>query len=207
MFAIIHSDDLLDRLRGGDAEAFRTLVRRHDRALRHFARRFVADDGTAEEVVQETWLAVIKQLDKFEGRSSLKGWIFAILANIARKRATRDARQTVWSSLSEEARADLSEAESDRFRKGHWTEPPAQWGMNPEIDAERKQLVEIVFELIDALPEAQSAVMRLRDVEGLNTSEVAEMLKIDDGNVRVILHRARASIRRSLERRLTEVSS
>jgi RNA polymerase sigma-70 factor, ECF subfamily len=194
--------DLLTRLRLGDAEAFRGLVGKHQASLINVAQSFVGNRATAEEVVQDTWLAVIEGLAAFEGRSSLKNWMFAILANKARTRAVRDGRMLAAGSLSGDTEDDQPVVDPARFDgSGSWVDPPASWDeMTPERVVAGRQLLSYVQEAIDALPPSQRSVIMLREVEQMTSDEVQEVLGITAANQRVLLHRARAHVRECLER-------
>jgi RNA polymerase sigma-70 factor (ECF subfamily) len=193
--------DQLAALRAGDEQAFRALVTRHHGAMVRVATFYVGSRAVAEEVTQETWLAVIRGLDGFEERSSLRTWIFRILANQARARGTRESRSVPFSSVA----GDESTVDPARFRapEDHW---PGHWGAFPspwsDVPAERLLDVEarsLVAEVIRVLPEAQRAVISLRDVEGFSPEETCELLGLTEGNQRVLLHRARARVRAALE--------
>jgi RNA polymerase sigma-70 factor (ECF subfamily) len=167
--------------------------------MRFVARTFVRTDALAEEVVQDTWLAVLRGLDAFEGRASLKTWIFHILANRARTRAVREARTVPFSSLADAAAQEGPAVDPTLFdHDGRWARPPQTLDYDPErrlLAAElRGQLVEAVAEL----PEAQRAVIALRDLAGLPSEQVCDLLGLSDGNQRVLLHRARTRVRAAL---------
>lgn len=194
---------LIAALKAGDEAAFASLVRMYDRSLRRLARMFVATDALAEDVVAEVWLAVLTGLDRFEGRSSLRTWIFRIASNIAKTRGVRESRSVPFSSLAGAGDDDEPSVDPSRFTRapdpGWWASPPRPWGMDAEritLDAEANAFVR---EEIDRLPEAQRIVMTLRDVHGLESDEVSEALDITPGNQRVILHRARSKVRAALE--------
>ena len=190
----------VERLREGDDEAFADLVDRHHRAMLRLAETFVSDRATAEEVVQETWTAVIDGLEDFEGHSSLKTWMFSILTNLAKKRGQQEARTVTWSSLSEESIDREVTEESDRFdTEGRWSVPPVPWNTDPEEELMRSDLLERLEDAIEQLPDRQKAVVTLRDIEGWSASEVCDVLDITDGNQRVLLHRGRQKMRETLE--------
>jgi RNA polymerase sigma-70 factor (ECF subfamily) len=204
--------DLLMRLRAGDESAFRALVTGHDRAMKRLALSFVREASVAEEVVQETWLAVIRGLDRFEGRSSLKTWIFRILVNRAQSRGAREARTTPFSSLaSEEALTEGGTVDPDRFlppghaAAGYWSVTPGRFFELPEERLLARETAELVAEAIKGLPVRQQQVIRLRDVEGFTAEEVCESLGLSAANQRVLLHRARAAVRATLETHFNEV--
>jgi RNA polymerase sigma-70 factor (ECF subfamily) len=199
---------LLAALRAGDEDAFTTLVRRHHASLKRVARMYVSTDAVAEEVVQETWLAAIAGLDRFEQRASLKTWLFHILANKAKTRGARERRSTPFASLAA-AGGDEPSVPPERFQgdgaawPGHWAAPPRPWE-DPERRLQSLEARERLRTAIGALPDVQQAVLTLRDVEGLDAGEVCELLDLSDGNQRVILHRARARVRAELERYFEE---
>lgn len=190
---------LLDRLRAGDELAFAELVKRLQGSLLRLARTFVSDAGAAEEVVQDTWMGVVKGLPAFEGRSSLKTWIFRILVNRARTRGARDGRMVNFSML--EDREGGESFLEERFSKdGRWAHPPSMWEeQDPEDILLRRELVTVMREAIARLPPAQRAVVTLRDMEGVDPTEVCNILTISETNQRVLLHRARTQVRRALE--------
>jgi RNA polymerase sigma-70 factor (ECF subfamily) len=190
-------------LRAGDEAAFRGLVLRHHAALVRLARASVSSHAVAEEVAQETWLAVIQGIDRFEGRSSLKSWIFAILVNRARSRGVREQRIVPMSSLGGEG-DDGPAVDADRFVAagqrwgGHWSSPPVPW-QEPAERLIANETLGVVAEAIERLPAQQRAVVSLRDVEGWSSEEVCALLELSEGNQRVLLHRGRARVRAALE--------
>lgn len=188
----VGEEELIDRLRAGDDDAFAEVVRAHHAALCRFARTFVDSTAVAEEVVQDTWLAVVRGVDRFEGRSSLRTWLFHILANRARTTASR------------EHRTDSGfDPEADRFNDaGVWSTPPVPWSEQVDDRLAAAHVASLARELLETLPESQRQVVVLRDVEGLSAADVAELLEISDGNQRVLLHRGRARLRAGLEGRL-----
>jgi RNA polymerase sigma-70 factor, ECF subfamily len=189
---------LVSRLRGGDEAAFRELVGRMHRGLVRVALAYVGSTSAAEEVVQETWLAVVAQIDRFEGRSSLRTWIGTILANRAKTRGVRDKRSVPFSSLT---RDDLDPVEPERFTPGgFWSPPPGRWNDAPESLVLRKEAREEIEHELAALPETQRTVVVLRDLEGWSSEEVCNVLEISETNQRVLLHRGRQRLRMALER-------
>ena len=192
-------DAILERLLAGDEAAFVELVSAHHGSLLRLALTFVSDRGAAEEVVQETWLGVLKGLKSFERRASLKTWIFRILVNRARTRGARDGRTVNFSAL-EDPSGD-TQALADRFSaEGRWTQPPTLWqGQNPEDLVLRRETVECLQDGIASLPPNQRAVISLRDIDGVDGVEVCRILGISEANQRVLLHRARTRVRATLE--------
>jgi RNA polymerase sigma-70 factor (ECF subfamily) len=196
--AIPRDEDLVARLRDGDEAAFRDIVRGMHRALSRVALAFVGDAAAAEEVVQETWVAVVAQIDRFEQRSSLRTWIGSILANRAKTRAVRDKRSIPFSSLSTE---DGEPVEPERFGAlGTWSAPPRRWDSGPESLALRKEAREAIERELARLPESQRTVVVLRDLEGWSSEEVCNVLGVSETNQRVLLHRGRMKLRAALER-------
>ena len=193
----MHDDTtLLARLRAGDEQAFNALVREHDGALRRVARTFVRTDSAAEDVVQETWLGVIRGLDGFQGRSSLRTWIFGILVNQARRRGVRDARSLPFSALEGD---DQPTVEPAAFAAdGRWTSAPMRLEDDPETGLLSTELRAHLLEAVDTLSRDQRAVITLRDLVGLSAAEVCDLLELSEGNQRVLLHRARAQVRQAL---------
>jgi RNA polymerase sigma-70 factor (ECF subfamily) len=191
-------------LRAGDEAAFLALVNRHHGAMLRVASMFVKSRASAEEVVQEAWIGVLKGMHLFEGRSSLKSWIFKILVNCAKTRGVQEGRAVPMSALDELADEGPS-VSPDRFRDdaerwpGHWSQPPEPW---PDEQVESRQMLALVREALETLPEAQRTVMSLRDVDGWDSSEVCELLGISEGNQRVLLHRARSKVRTFVEEHL-----
>jgi RNA polymerase sigma-70 factor (ECF subfamily) len=201
--------ELLARLRCGDEAAFRTLVERYGARMLRVARLHVRDRQAAEEVVQETWLAVITGLERFEERSTLKTWLFRILTNRAKTRGERETRSVPFSALAAaEVGADDPAVDPDRFRgpddqyPGGWAAPPPRWETLPQERLLSQEVLRHVEDAIERLPPAQRAVIRLRDVDGWESDEVCELLGLSHGNQRVLLHRARSKVRASLERYL-----
>jgi RNA polymerase sigma-70 factor (ECF subfamily) len=200
---------LVERLRRGDEAAFLVLVEDHSRSLRRIAQLY-ATDAVAEEVVQDTWIAVIRGLDRFEGRASLRTWIVKILINIARTRGAREKRQIPFSAFADPAAAPESAVDPDRFQgragrfSGGWISFPERWDEQPEERYLSTEGVDVARQAIAALPPAQCEVVTLRDVEGWSSDDVSEALGITPGNQRVLLHRGRSRVRAALERALAE---
>jgi RNA polymerase sigma-70 factor (ECF subfamily) len=189
-------DAFLERLRAGDEGAFRALVERHDGALRRLARTFVHTPSAADDVVQETWLGVIHGLSAFEGRSSLRTWIFRILVNRARTRAVRDARNVPFSGLEHDEGPAVEPAAFGA--DGRWTSAPARLECDPETSLLSAELREHLLRAVDELSPAQRAVITLRDLVGVSGEEVCELLELSEVNQRVLLHRARSRVRAAL---------
>jgi RNA polymerase sigma-70 factor (ECF subfamily) len=196
---------LVAALRAGDEDAFTALVRRHHTALCRVVRRYVPTDALADEVVQDAWVAVIKGLDRFEQRASLKTWIFHIAVNLAKTRGARERRTVPFSGLGGDEPDDASPSvPPERFQRegdawpGHWATPPRPW-QDPDRRLCALEARDHLRRAIADLPAVQQAVLTLRDVEGLGSDEVCELLDLSPGNQRVILHRARSRVRASLE--------
>jgi len=195
---------LLAGMRAGEESAFVELVERYHTALVRVARLYV-EGAAAEDVAQETWLAALRGVERFEGRASLKTWLFRILANRARTRATREARTIPFSAL---AHTELDRSEPavspDRFRgpdddrwPGHWLLRPTT--ALPEEELLSAELTGHIRVAVDQLPPAQREVVTLRDIEGFDADEVCRLLALTDANQRVLLHRGRSKVRAALE--------
>jgi RNA polymerase sigma-70 factor (ECF subfamily) len=190
---------LLAGLRSGDETAFAALVDDLHGGLLAFARTFTSSPALAEEIVQETWLAVIRGLNAFEARSSLKTWIFGILVRRARTMAAREARQSGPSPR--EPLAPEMEWEPGSGRRGLWEQTPVPWDLeDPAVIQQSREALEVLQSALDALPETQRQVVLLRDVEGLAAIDVCNILDLSETNQRVVLHRARARLRRAIDR-------
>jgi RNA polymerase sigma-70 factor, ECF subfamily len=204
---------LVARLRKGDEAAFGWLLDHYDGRLRRLARTFVATPSAADEVVQETWLAVVEGIDRFEQRSSLKTWIYRILMNKARTRGVRDKRSVAFSAIADDgSNHGLGPTFApDRFLPpdhpewpGHWASPPPAWDELPQERLAARETLEQVGAAIAALPPLHRQVITLRDVEQWSSEEVCTILDITAANQRVVLHRARAKVREALECYLME---
>ena len=194
--------EVIARLLAGDEAAFEALVSAHHGAMLRVARIFLSKPDVAEEVVQETWLVVLRGLGAFEGRSSLKTWIFRILANRARSRASREVRVVPFAELAAAEGDGGLDAEIERrfAADGHWQTPPADWAVHsPEGLMLRQEAMRHLGEALEQLPPAQRSVVTLRDVDGWSATEVCAALQITEANQRVLLHRARSRLRRALE--------
>jgi RNA polymerase sigma-70 factor (ECF subfamily) len=201
--------ELLEALRRGDEAAFVRLVETLHGSMLRLAMVHVGDRAIAEEVVQEAWLGVLQQLDRFEGRSSLKTWVLRITSNRAKTRAVRERRTVPFSALAGgNLEADEPAVEPDRFLPaghrwaGHWASPPASWREVPEELLLSQETMAEVERAVATLPAAQRAVLVLRDVEGLSAAEACQLLGLTEGNQRVLLHRGRSKVRATLERYL-----
>jgi RNA polymerase sigma-70 factor, ECF subfamily len=198
--------ELLARLRAGDEETFAALVERFYPTMLAIARGYVKTAAVAEEVVQDAWLGVLKGLDRFEGRSSLKTWVMRIVVNTAMTRGEREARSVPFSALAP-AEGETA-VDPERFRAaedafpGHWRAYPGDWSALPEDALVGRETRAAVMGAIAELPAAQRAVITLRDVTGCTAEEVCSALELSEGNQRVLLHRARSRVRAALERHL-----
>jgi RNA polymerase sigma-70 factor, ECF subfamily len=193
---------LVERLRAGDEAAFMELIRELNPSLLRVARMFVPTSALAEDVVQETWLAVLNGIDRFEGRSSLKTWIFRILTNTAKTRGERERRSVPFSTLDPEEGGFEPAVERSRFTgTGHWAVLPRAWPEDRLLANETRSMIE---RAIERLPPSQRTVITLRDVEGWTADEVRNALELSETNQRVLLHRARAKVRSALEQYLSE---
>jgi RNA polymerase sigma-70 factor (ECF subfamily) len=187
-------------LRSGDESAFRHLVRELGPGMLRMAQLYVSSRAVAEEVVQEAWLGVLRGIDRFEGRSSLRTWIYRILTNTAKTRGIREGRSVPLSTLADD---DEGAVDPDRFLgddtrfPGHWAAPPQSWEGSSRLLA--RETLDVVERAIAGLPHAQAAVITMRDIEGLDAEEVRNTLDISETNQRVLLHRARSKVRQALE--------
>jgi RNA polymerase sigma-70 factor (ECF subfamily) len=198
-------------LRGGDEAAFLKLVGDHHKALLRVAQAYVSNQAVAEEVVQETWLGVLRGLGRFEGRCSLKTWIFQILINRAITRGQREARTVSFSALAGPEMEDSQPAvDPSRFAgpnaeyPDHWAVAPQEWDMTPEQHLLSSECRSHIEQAISALPPAQRQVITLRDVQGWTSEEICNTLGISESNCRVLLHRARSRVRQAMEDYLGE---
>jgi RNA polymerase sigma-70 factor, ECF subfamily len=196
----------LDALRSGDEEAFMALGRRHHASMVRVAQIYVSRRDIAEEVVQEAWIGALRGIDRFEGRSSLKTWLFRIVTNLAKTRAVRERRTIPFSALSSPESVPEPAVEPERFRSwddprwpGHWASKPSEWPEDRLLESESLMRIE---EAIYGLPDNQRAVITLRDVEGWSAEEVCNALELSETNQRVLLHRARSKVRKALEEHL-----
>jgi RNA polymerase sigma-70 factor (ECF subfamily) len=202
---------LVAALRAGDESAFSFLVETYHARMLRVARAYISDTAVAEEIVQETWLRVLRSIGRFEARSTLKTWIFRILVNTALNWASRERRSIALSRIGGDDEGDQPAVEPNRFRPadatlwpGHWNSLPASWEGVPEARLLAHETLESVKASIEALPASQRAVVTMRDVEGWSAEEVCNAMQISESNQRVLLHRGRSRVRRALERYLTE---
>ena len=197
-------DELVAALRRGDERVFAALVDDYGPAMLRVAQMYVSSRAVAEEVVQEAWLGVIGGIGRFEGRASLKTWIFRIVTNIAKTRGEREGSSLPFSAIAGRDGEGEAAVDPDRFLDagrwaGHWTSAPSRWSELPEEQLVGGETVGVVERAIAALPEVQRTVITLRDVEGWSSDEVRNALDLSETNQRVILHRARSKVRRALE--------
>jgi RNA polymerase sigma-70 factor (ECF subfamily) len=195
-------DSELEALRAGDEAAFQSLIQRYHGPMLRLAMNYVGDRGLAEDVVQESWLTCLRSLDRFEGRSSLKTWLFGILVNVARARRRKESRILPFASFWRRDDSDGSRPTVDRSRfgsDGMWSAGPHSWDNVPESKVLGDETLQHVRHAIDALPQKQREVILLRDVAGFDAAEVSGLLGISPANERVRLHRARAAVRQKLE--------
>jgi RNA polymerase sigma-70 factor, ECF subfamily len=194
---------IVERLRTGDETAFMLLVEQHQGAMLRIARMYVSSRAVAEEVVQEAWLGIVKGLDRFEGRSSLRTWMYRIVANVAKTRGKAEGRSVPFSSLVGEDQGDTGvddgwfQGADGRF-PGGWRTFPESWAEVPEDRLVAGETLERIGRAIDSLPPMQAEVIRLRDVLGWTSEEVRNALDLSETNQRVLLHRARSRVRREL---------
>jgi RNA polymerase sigma-70 factor, ECF subfamily len=200
---------LIQALLNHDEEAYLALVRKYYTAMKAIALRYVHATEVAEEVVQETWMAVLQGLRHFEGRTSLRAWLFTIVANRARTHAKREGRTVAFSDwYGSETEDQEGVAPGARYetanhdRPGHWLYPPRSWEMTPEQQVLAQELESCVRQAIANLPAGQRAVITLRDLEGCTVDETCAALHLTEANQRVLLHRARSKVRCALEQYL-----
>jgi RNA polymerase sigma-70 factor (ECF subfamily) len=201
--------ELIAGLRAGEEDAFAQLVDTYGASLMRVAGLYVRDRSVIQEVVQETWLGVLRGIGRFEGRSSFSTWLFRILTNTAKTRAVREARSLPFAALSDQAAPDEPSVSADSFLgadttwPGHWATGPQAWKtpLDDLLTAETRQML---GRAIDELPPAQRQVVTLRDVEGWSAREVCDALEISEANQRVLLHRGRTRLRTVIDRRAAE---
>ena len=192
---------LVEGLRAGDEAAFAAVMRMYGRGMLRVAEMYVSSRAVAEDVVQEAWVGVLRGIGRFEGRSSLKTWLYRIVANTAKTRGVRESRSVPFSSLGDDG--DEGMVDADRFLgsgerfPGHWAVPPQAWAPEGRLLAD--ETLEVVERAIEKLPPAQRAVITMRDVQGFTSEEACNALDLTETNQRVLLHRARAKVRSALE--------
>jgi RNA polymerase sigma-70 factor (ECF subfamily) len=205
---VVDDIELVEALRRGDEAAFRRVVMQYHPALVRTARAFVTSSAIAEEVAQDTWLAVIRGLSTFESRSSFKTWLFRILVNQARTRGQRESRSIASGSFLDEDEASVSASRfndmSARWPR-HWRALPTDWGLLPEATISSAETRAVIEGAIESLPSNQRQVITLRDMQGFESREVSSTLDLSEGNQRVLLHRARSRVRAVLELHLEGV--
>jgi RNA polymerase sigma-70 factor, ECF subfamily len=209
--AAVDESGLIAALRDGDQTAFAQLVDRHTPSMLRVARGYVPSHEIAEEVVQETWIALVKGIDGFESRSSLRTWLFSVMINIAKRRGARERRDTD-AAIAAYTGGTVDPARfrgSDDPYPGHWRpdDVPSPFPDTPEGSVLGHELVDVARRELDKLPERQRIVVSLRDMLGFDSAEVCELLDISTANQRVLLHRGRAAVRLVLEDYLTEAVS
>jgi RNA polymerase sigma-70 factor (ECF subfamily) len=202
------SDDdvLVKALVAHDPDAFAFLLDRYHSTLVRLSRQYVPSSAVADEVVQETWLAVINGIDRFEQRSSLKTWLFRILVNIARTHGVKENRSIPFATTAmfdEDPAVDPRRFRRGLRQRGAWKQPPHPWS-EPEQHAVDTETLATVRSAIDRLPPAQREVITMRDLLGWSAAEVCDALEVSDSNQRVLLHRARSKVRASLEQHYDE---
>lgn len=185
--------ELLDRLRAGDEQAFVVLVRRYQPHLLRLACSMVDNRSVAEEAVQDTWMGVVRGIERFEGRSSVKTWLFRILVNRTRSAANRERRTETATSEPQSALDDWFDS------SGAWVSPPVPWAEQAEDRVAAEALARRARACLERLPAGQRQAVLLRDVDGLSAEDACSMLGITEGNLRVLLHRGRARLRGMLD--------
>lgn len=199
---------LVALLQAGDETAFMMLVEQHQGPMLRIARMYVSSQAVAEEVVQDAWLGILKGLARFEGRSSLRTWMYRILANIAKTRGQREGRSLPFSSLVEDdaapAVADLWFRPAGDQRSDHWSSLPNDWRGIPEDRLLAAETLRVIGRAIESLPATQAEVIRLRDVLGWSSEDVRNALDVSETNQRVLLHRARSRVRRAVDEYLEQ---
>lgn len=204
--ATVDDQRVIDGLRAGDERVFAELVDRYHASLIRVAMRYVPSRAVAEEVVQETWIGVIEGIDRFEGRSTVKTWLYRILIYRARARGERERRTTPFSALEGDESAPSVPTErfrgSDALWAGHWATPPKRWEGDAETRLLAGEAAGVINSAIADLPSAQREVVTLRDLAQFTSAEVCELLGVTEANQRVLLHRGRSRVRMALEQYL-----
>jgi RNA polymerase sigma-70 factor, ECF subfamily len=213
--ALVRDSDaeLVERLRGGDESTFAGLIDAYSAPLLRLALTFVQNQAVAEEVVQETWMAVVTGIGRFEGRSSVKTWLFKILTNKAKTRALRERRTIPFSDFAVD---NIDEPAVDPYRflpadhskwPGHWSSAPQPWSLGPEGTALDRETLAVLRRALEDLPRAQQVVVALRDVHGWPSADVCAALDLTEANQRVLLHRGRSRLRAVLECYFSDASN
>lgn len=194
----MNEQELIEKLINRDEAAFRYAITSYQKAMRYVAMAIVGD-SIADEIVQDAWIAVLKALPKFEGRSSLKTWILRIVSNGAKTRLRKESRMVASGDAQDMETAAIA---ASRFKEdGHWQAGPSQWqGETPESLLASEQLRGKMQSTIDQLPEMQKTVLMLREIEGINMEEICKILDISESNSRVLLHRARARVWETIDK-------
>jgi RNA polymerase sigma-70 factor (ECF subfamily) len=197
----------LEALRRGDEAVFGKLVDAHHASLVRVATQYVASTAVAEEVAQETWIAFVQSLERFEGRARLKTWLFHTLINCARNRKRKEIRSVPFSAAFDSEQPSAASVEPERFRtegpwQGHWAVAPRSFGTDGERTLLQGELRLRIAQAIETLPPAQREVITLRDMEGMEAEEACAVLGLTEANQRVLLHRARSRVRAEVERYL-----
>ena len=192
---------LVEGLRAGDEAAFAAVMLMYGAGMLRVAEMYVSSRAVAEDVVAEAWVGVLRGIGRFEGRSSLKTWLYRIVANTAKTRGVRESRSIPFSSLGDDGGEGAVDADrfigsGERF-SGHWAAPPQAWAPEGRLLAD--ETLEVVERAVDDLPPAQRAVITMRDIQGFTSEEVCNALDLTETNQRVLLHRARAKVRKALE--------
>jgi RNA polymerase sigma-70 factor (ECF subfamily) len=203
--------DLIAGLRAGNEAAFATLLDRYSESLVRWAGLYISDPAGVEDVVQETWMAVVAGIRNFEGRSALRTWMFRILLNRIRTKQRRDRRLIPFSRFEPAGAASEPAVDPERFLDvdarwpGHWRQPPASWGESPEERLFSREIRAYIDAAVATLPPNQREVITLRDIEDWSAEEVCNTLGITASNQRVLLHRARSRVRQAIETLFSEV--
>ena len=194
----IDEQELIEQLIRGEESAFRYAVTNYQQNMLYVARTIVGP-AIADEIVQDAWISIIKALPKFEGRSSLKTWILRIVSNSAKTRLRKESRSIAVGDAQD---IEISALSEDRFKSnGHWSSPPAQWSLaTPDALLARDDLKDVIEKTIRSLPDIQQTIISLRDMEGMEMSEICKILDVSESNSRVLLHRARTKIWRAIEK-------
>jgi len=195
--ADIPDETLVAQVIAGNEDAFASLVTRYQRPLLRLARSFVRDESLAEDVVQDTWIGLLRGIEKFEGRSSFRTWLFRVLTNRAKTRGVKESRY-----VSLEADPTAGDGDDDFNPEGGWRQPPVPWTITPERLALSDEFRTLLEQALAELPPGQRAVVELRDIDGLDAAEVCNVLDVSETNQRVLLHRGRTKLRAALAARL-----